>query len=106
MPCWSAAWEESSRDTAERNPTRQSLLDCSACAARGHATTEPTRVRMNSRRWIWIAMRPSHGGHAHATEGTIARFNWAVCGYFTVRGASTVQGSGHDRATAQPQALA
>src|SRR6516164_7739845 len=69
MPCWSAAWEESSRDTAERKPMRRSLLDCCAGAARGHATTEPPSVDKNCRRRMWIAMRPSGGGHAHATEG-------------------------------------
>src|SRR5229473_3239742 len=44
-------------------PTRRMRPPCCARTATGHAAT-PASVLMNSRRRIWIAMRPSHGGHA------------------------------------------
>src|SRR6516225_7164355 len=39
------------------------IADCCARAASGHVAAPPSAA-INSRRRIWIAMRPSHGGHA------------------------------------------
>jgi hypothetical protein len=47
---------------------------CCARAANGHAAILLNEI-MNSRRWIWIAMRPSRRGHA--TEGQY--HTWTCC---------------------------
>ena len=39
-------------------------IGCCARAASGHAATAPPSAAINSRRPMWIAMRPSRAGHA------------------------------------------
>ena len=52
-------------------------VGCCARDATGHAAAPPSGT-INSRRRMWIAMRPSHGGHA-MQRGTIPHFDRAVC---------------------------
>src|SRR5262245_62407943 len=40
---------------------------------------------MNFRRRMQVVMRPSRGGHVHATEGTISRFSEGTNNAFAVR---------------------
>src|SRR5438874_13202847 len=58
-------------------PMRRMRSACCARAANGHAAIL-LNESMNSRRWIWIAMRPSRRGHA--TEGTISHLDVLRCG--------------------------
>ena len=51
---------------------------CCAPAENGDAAAPPIRL-MNCRRRMWIAMRPSHGGHE--TEGTISHLACCAAGF-------------------------
>ena len=48
-----------------RNPIT-GIAGCCARAASGHVAAALPSVTINSRRRMWIAMRPSQGGHARA----------------------------------------
>src|SRR6516162_7837592 len=56
-------------DNGDRMPIRGPAPDCCPRAASGHAAAVPPSAAINSRRRIWIAMRPSHGGHATGEDG-------------------------------------
>ena len=62
--CCSASQSMSCRGT--RSPAS---LGCCARAASGHAAAAPPSVNMNSRRRMWIAMRPSRRGSCACNRG-------------------------------------
>ena len=80
-PWWNAAirsWPSGlSAARFMSKPMRRMRSACCARAANDHAAIL-LNESMNSRRWIWIAMRPSRRGHA--TEGTISHLDVLRCG--------------------------
>ena len=73
-----------SGDPALTNPTI-GIAGCCARAASGHATATPPSVNMNSRRRMWIAMRPSRRRSCACNRGTISRFSEGTNNAFALR---------------------
>jgi hypothetical protein len=61
-------------DPLRRNPTT-GIAGCCARAASGHVAAAPPSENTNSRRRMWIAMRPSRRRSCACNRETISRFN-------------------------------